>query len=99
MKGFAKKDKRSELRKEYDEAVSLLKTYLPGSDEYLSQLDVIERLHTMVMEEEDRKHNVSPDALVNGGVGLLQVGAILWREQLHNVTSKALGFVFKGRVR
>lgn len=96
MKEFAKKDKRTELEKEYDEAVKLLKAEMPGSKEYLDQLGVVERIHAILMNEEDRKKKVSPDAIVNGGVGLLQVGAILWREQLHNVTSKALNFVRKG---
>lgn len=99
MKKLTKKDKRTELEKEYDNAVSMLKTYLPGSDEYLSQLDVVERLHEMLMTEKENERKVSPDSIINGTVGLLQVGAILWREQLHNVTSKALNFVFKGRVR
>lgn len=96
---FAKKDKRSDIEKEYDEAVLLLKTYLPGSKDYLEQLSVIERIHTILMDEEDRKKKVNPDAVIGGAVGLLQVGAILWREQLHNVTSRAINFCFKGRVR
>lgn len=99
MKKFVKKDKRTELQKEYDNAVLLLKTYAPGSDEYNDWLEVIERMHALLMAEAATKKTVSPDALVNGGVGLLQVGAILWREQFHNVTSKALGFVTKGRTR
>ena len=98
-KVFVKKDKRTELEKEYDNAVKLLKTCLPNSDDYNAQLEVVERLHKMLMEEDDHKKKVSPDALVNGGVGLLQVGAILWREQFHNVTSRALNFVMKGRAR
>lgn len=98
-KVFVKKDKRTELEKEYDNAVKLLKAYIPSSDVYNDQLEIVERLHKMLMEEDDHKKKVSPDAILNGCVGLLQVGAILWREQLHNVTSKAIGFVFKGRVR
>lgn len=99
MEGFAKKDKRTEIEKEYDESVKLLKTYVPGSKDYLDQLEVVERIHTILMDEEDRKKKVSPDAVVNGTVGLLQIGAILWHEQFHNITTKALNFVTKGRVR
>lgn len=98
-KVFVKKDKRSELEKEYENAVKLLKTESPGSDGYRAQLDVVERLHTMLMDEKDRKRTVSPDAIVTGCVGLLQVGGILCHERLHNITTKAMNFVFKGRVR
>lgn len=93
-KVFAKKDERSELRKEYDNAVLLLKTV--RGDDYDEQLKIVERLHALLMAEEEHKKRVNPDAILNGGVGLLQVGAILWREQFHNVTSKALGFVKRG---
>ena len=98
-KEFAKKDKRTELEKERDEAIKLLKGEIPGSDNYVAQLDIVERLDKLVAEEQKRKPHASPDTLVTGAVGLIQVGAILGRENLHNVTSKALNFVFKGRVR
>lgn len=96
-KVFTKKDKRTELEKEYDNAVLLLRGLNPGSDLYDEQLKAVERLHSLLMAEAEHKKTVSPDAIVNGTVGLLQVGAILWREQFHNVTSKALNFVRKGR--
>lgn len=94
---FTKKDKRTELEKEYDEAVKLLKTNLPGSDNYMAQLEVVERLNKMIMDQEDRKKKVSPDTIVNGSIGLLQIGAILCQETFHNITTKALNFVKKAR--
>lgn len=97
MKKFAKKDKRSELQKEYDEAVKLLKAELPGTDAYLAQLDIVERLNKMLMDQEDRKKKINPDTIVNGGVGLLQIGAILFHEQFHNITTKAFGLVKRMR--
>lgn len=96
---FAKKDKRTELEKERDDAIKLLKGEMPGSDAYIAQLDIVERLDKLVAEEKKRNPHASPDTMVNAAVGCVQVGAILFREQFHNVTSKALGFVFKGRVR
>lgn len=99
MKGFAKKDKRSELEKEYDDAVKLLKTEVPGTQGYLDQLSVVERINVMLMEQEDRKQRITPDAIVSGCVGLIQIGTILFHEQAHNITTKALNFVTKGRVR
>lgn len=99
MNVFVKKDEKSELRKKYDEAVELLGTFVSGSKEYLDQLDVVERIHKMLMEEECHKKTVSPDSIVAGAIGLLQVGAIIGHERFHNITTKAMNFVFKGRAR
>lgn len=96
---FAKKDKRTELEKERDDAIKLLKGEMPGSDAYAAQLEIVERLDKLVAEEKKRKLHVSPDTAATVVAGCLQVGAILFREEFHNVTSKALGFVIKGRVR
>ena len=94
---ITKKDNKSMLEKEYDSAVMQLKTFLPGSEEYLDQLEVIERLHKLIVEKNSTKKQVSPDTVLNGVVGLLQVGAILGHERLHNITTKAIGFVRKVR--
>lgn len=98
-KVFVKKDKRSEIEKERDDAIKLLKAKIPGSDGYLDQLKIIERLDKLVSDEKSRKQHPSPDTIVTGLVGCAQVGAILFREEFHSVTSKALSFVIKGRVR
>lgn len=97
MKGIEKKDKRSDLEKERDEAVKLLKAEIPGSDDYVNQLSIVERLNKLVMDEKDRKKTVSPDTIVNGTVGMLQVMSILFKEQFGVVASKAIGFVKKPR--
>ena len=97
MKGFTKKDKRSELQKEYDNAVKLLKTETPGSDGYMAQLEIVERINKMLMDQEDRKKKISPDTIVNCGVGMLQITAILCQETFHNITTKAIGFCKKMR--
>lgn len=97
MGKFTKKDKRTELEKERDNAVLLLKTYLPGSDEYKEQLSVVERLNAMVVTEKGTKKSVSPDTLVNCATGAIQVAAILNKEKLYNITSKAMNFVKKAR--
>lgn len=98
-KVFAKKDKRTELEKERDEAVKLLRSETPGTDGYTARLEAVERLDKLISAESARKSHVDPNAVLAGAVGLLQVGAILGKERIYNVTSKALPFVFKGRVR
>lgn len=99
MFNLSKKDKRTELEKERDEAVKLLRATTPNTDAYDAQLKVVERLEEMVLKEKDRTPKLSPDAALAGGVGVLQVLAILQHERFHNVMSKALNFVVKGRVR
>lgn len=99
MFNLPKKDKRTELEKERDEAVKLLRATTPNTDGYDAQLKVVERLEEMVLKEKDRTPKLSPDAALAGGVGVLQVLAILQHERFHNVMSKALNFVVKGRVR
>lgn len=99
MFNLPKKDKRTELEKERDEAVKLLRATTPNTDDYDSQLKVVERLEEMVLKEKDRTPKLSPDAALAGGVGVLQVLAILQHERFHNIMSRALNFVVKGRVR
>ena len=96
---FNKKDKRSELEKEYDNAVLLLKACSPGSDAYDAQLDVVERLHKLLESDKEHKRELSPDAILGAIMQGLSIGAILQHERLHNITSKALQFVSKGRLR
>lgn len=96
---FAKKDKRSELEKEYDEMMARLRDLDPLSDEYEKMKSVVTDLHTLLMEEKDHKKTVSPDAIFGGLVNLLGIGFVLKHEELHNITSKAFSLISKGRVR
>lgn len=102
---FTKKDERSDLRKEYDNAVLVLKTCIPGSDAYETQLKIVERLHKLLMEEYE--HHIEADHvkeaklsnMLSCATNLTGIGIIVGYEHLHNITSKALGFVLKGRLR
>lgn len=98
---FAKEDKRTELEKEYDDAVRLLKTFTPGSQGYTEQLDVVERISKVLDEQQarEKKFKLSADTAATVACGLLQVAMIIGKEHLGNVTSKAMGLIFKGRVR
>lgn len=96
---FAKKDKRSEIQKRYDEALLHLDEQVIGSKEYEDALSEVERLHAMVMAEKDHKKDISPETILGVAANALNVVLILRHEQFHNITSKALGFITKGRVR
>lgn len=101
MFNLPKKDKRTDLERERDNAVLLLMKEVPNTAEYDAQLKVVERLQAMVQKENELKVSLkpSPDAAVAGAVGVFQVLAILQHERCHNVMSKAINFVLKGRVR
>lgn len=92
-----RKDKRTALEKEIDKHLDAIKNLEIDSEEYQKRLSVIERL-TKVKGESTKKP-VSPDTIIVAVAGLIQVGWILYREELgHVITSKALGSVMRGRV-
>ena len=93
------KDKRSGLRKEYDNAVLRLKQIDFDSEGYQKQLKHVERLHKLLMDEESHKDKLSLDAILAGAVNLTGIGLILSWEHLNTIRSKAINFVLKGRLR
>lgn len=64
--------------------------------EYETYLSDIERLTNLKVIMTERQ--VSKDTLVIVGANLLGIALILGYEQMHVVSSKALGFVIRGRV-
>lgn len=97
---FAKKDKRSELEKERDRSLEILSRLTPGTDQYRRVMDEVARLNDALMAEKDHERKpISWDTVATCLTQGLSVGMILHHEAFHNVTSKALGFVMKGRVR
>lgn len=95
-----KKDKRSDLQKEYDEAVLYLRTISPIHEkEYCEQLKNVERLHKLLMDEEEHKDKASKDGILACATNLLGIGIIVGYEQFHHIGSKAINFIMKGRWR
>lgn len=94
---FKKKDKRTPLEKKYDEALRLLDTYTPGSDAYNKQFEICERMHAMIVADREQERHISPDGLLNMGLGISQVLLIVNKEWIGNVTSRALSLVKKAR--
>lgn len=95
-----KKDKRSDLQKEYDEAVLYLRSINPIHEkEYMEQLKNVERLHKLLMDEEEHRNRVSKDGILASMTNLLGIGIIVGYETFHHIGSKALSFVLKGRWR
>lgn len=96
---FTKKDKRSDLEKERDNAVLVLKTLAVGTEEYSLALEQVEKLNEMLMAEKDHENKFSADGLLGVGSQLAGILLVLNYEHARTITSKALGFITKGRVR
>lgn len=93
---ITKKDKRSHAEVKMDELISTL------SDKATTPEEADKVLKLMKSREELRnckKSKVDPNVVISAAVGLIQVGAILKVEDLKVITSKAMSFVHKGRLR
>lgn len=91
-----KKDKRTNLEKEIDRVLSEASYLKPDSKEYAEIVENVEKLYKAKSYE--KSSSVSPDTIATVVGSLLGIGLIIWNEQAHVITSKALGFVIKGRV-
>lgn len=98
-----KKDKRTMHEKEVDRLYEQMsKIEDQGSEEYqrclesLGKLTDVDCAKKQVASNKDRIEILKP--LIGGAFGMLQVLAILNKEELAVVSSKALGFVLRGRV-
>ena len=94
MKIFAKK--KSHVDREIDAIYEQMHELSHESEEYLRALDVIQDLQRI--KEVEKRFKVSPDtaAVILGNFALALL--ILNYEKAGVVTSKAFGFIVKGRV-
>jgi hypothetical protein len=88
--------KKSKLTSAIDSILDDMKAYGAGSSEYGTMADNLEKLCKAKSYEKQR--GVSPDTIAIGVVNLIGIILILKHEKIDIVTSKALGFVLKGRV-
>lgn len=96
---FEKKDKRSELEKQYDKEVKKLGTLPSGTKEYDTQLAIVERLSTLLSEEKKTERKISPDTVVNGMLNAVEFGWLVSQPYLDNVKARALNMISRGRGR
>lgn len=73
-----------------------LKNAVPGTDEYNKIVDQLERLNKIASSR--KSEPISTNAMIGVIANLAGIGFILKFEQLHTLTSKALGFVSKTRI-
>jgi len=93
---FTKKDKRTNLEKEIDLILFAMSNYEMTSVEYAKLIANLERLLKAKANESDRR--ISPDTIAIIAGNLLGIALILGYEKANIITTKALSFVFKGRV-
>ena len=89
-------DKRTELEQEISNLLKSMRDYDPTSDEYKAAANALKTL--CEAKSYDKARKVSWDTIFIVGGNLVGIAMILWHEQANIITSKALGFVLKGRV-
>lgn len=93
---ITKQDKRSNLQEAIDSALSVMSELEPFSDEYSAIASNLEKLYRARDLENIR--GISPDTIAIIAGNLFGIGLILGYERMNVITSKALGFVMRGRV-
>ena len=92
----AKKDKRSYLEVEIDNVLKTMLTMDPASEDYRVMTENLERLYKLKAVDANKKVSADTIALIAGN--LLGLALIMWFEKTNVITTKALGFVLRGRV-
>lgn len=96
---FTKKDKRSHAEKILDEKIDAFIDDAKQPDEIMQGQRMLKNRQEY---ENDKKKTIlgcSPETVFVGVVSLAQIGAIIKAEDLKVLTSKAMSFVHKGRLR
>lgn len=93
LKKFTNLDKRTELEKEIDKQISILASEAKTPDEIQGVMDLMSKRQQL-----GKKQTVSPDTLAIVAGNLLGIVLILGYEKANIITTKALGFILKGRV-
>lgn len=93
---FQKKDKRTNLDRVIDSVIEKLSILDPSTEEYGVAAANLQKLHES--KKIDLSRYISKDTLVIAGTNLLGIVLILGYEKADVITSKAVNFVFKGRV-
>jgi len=93
---FTKKDKRTNLEKEIDSIIIDMSNYEVHSKEYSVIVENLEKLYKVKTNESS--HRISPDTIAIIAGNLLGIALIMGYEKANIITTKALGFVLRGRV-
>jgi hypothetical protein len=97
LEKFTKKDKRTNLEKRIAEVEDYLMSISPESKDYSTAVENLERLYKAKANLEERKLKISPDTIAVGVFGIIQILMILNHEKTDIITSKAFGYILKGK--
>jgi hypothetical protein len=93
---ITKKDKRTKLEMEIDNVLERMGSLDPSSEEYTSITNNLERLYKAKGCEVNRF--ITPDTLALIAGNLLGLLIIMNYEKTNVISTKALGFIMRGRV-
>jgi len=88
--------KQDSLKEEIESVLRCMSTLNCTSEEYSKSADNLEKLYRA--QGYNKNTSISPDTLLLVIGNLAGIALILWHERAEVITSKALGFVMKGRV-
>lgn len=94
-KMFNRRDTRTKLETQIDTVEEQLSQLDPSSKDYAELLTVLEKLNKL--KDNGRKKEIPWATIITCSVALLQTVMILHAEQVGIITSKAVGFIMKGR--
>jgi ribosomal protein L18E len=96
---FTTKKTKTKLEVEIDSVLETMSVWAPGSEEYTKMAENLERLYkSKALVKDEKIRFITPDTIAVIVGNLLGIAMILHHERLEVVTTKALGFVIKGRV-
>lgn len=93
---ITKKDKRTALDKEITSVLEIMSLLRPDSKEYTAMVNNLETLYKAKPVKGERK--VPWDIIVSGAFSILGMLMITHFEKTDVITSKAFGWIHKGRV-
>lgn len=93
MLKITKKDKRTELEKEIDKRLDTMVRTAQTPEQVKAVMELMDKRKQL-----DEKKTVSPDTMAVIAGNLLGILLILTYEKANVITTKALGFVLRGRV-
>lgn len=96
MEKLTKRDKRTNLEKEIDAVLVRMSSIDSDTKEYTAMAANLEMLYKAKANEKSR--SISPDTIAVIVGNLLGIILIINYEQTGIITTKALGFVLRGRV-
>lgn len=89
---FNRKKDRPTISDEIDYCLLKMRDFDVGSAEYYTAAQTVK-----ILKEAESKRPIDYNVLVAGGIAILQMIGILSFERFNVLTSRAVGFVWKGR--